>query len=93
MGHALRDFGSRVEDEVPASIIARRAMAHKREALVELRARRGHDPALEELRWLLEELRVSLFAQEMRTAVPVSPTRLARLWDDLRQRAAPAHNP
>ena len=64
-----------------------------REALVELRARRGHDPALEELRWLLEELRVSLFAQEMRTAVPVSPTRLARLWDDLRQRAAPAHNP
>ena len=64
-----------------------------RDAVAGLRARRGHDPALEELRWLIEELRVSLFAQEMRTAVPVSPTRLARLWDDLRQRTAPAHNP
>lgn len=36
------------------------------------------DPALQELRWLVEELRVSLFAQELRTAEPVSPKRLAR---------------
>ncbi len=40
-------------------------------------ARRGqHDPRLEEFRWLLEELRVSLFAQKLRTAVPVSVKRL-----------------
>ncbi len=32
--------------------------------------------ALEEYRWWLEELRVSLFAQELRTAVPVSVKRL-----------------
>ncbi|MEP6881088.1 MAG: ATP-dependent RNA helicase HrpA [Dokdonella sp.] len=37
------------------------------------------DPdALNELRWLIEELRVSVFAQELRTAEPVSPKRLAR---------------
>lgn len=33
--------------------------------------------------WLLEELRVSLFAQELRTPVPVSPKRLAKLWQTL----------
>ena len=34
---------------------------------------------LVELRWLIEELRVSLFAQELKTAEPVSPKRLAAL--------------
>ncbi|MGB0133634.1 DUF3418 domain-containing protein, partial [Dokdonella sp.] len=33
--------------------------------------------ALEELRWLIEELRISVFAQELRTAEPVSQKRLA----------------
>ncbi len=33
-----------------------------------------------EPRWLLEELRVSLFAQELRTVVPVSVKRLEKLW-------------
>jgi ATP-dependent helicase HrpA len=36
-------------------------------------------PARERLRWLLEEYRVSLFAQELGTAEPVSEKRLARL--------------
>ena len=41
------------------------------------------DPAaLVEIRWLIEEYRVSLFAQELRTAEPVSPKRLdAKLAD------------
>lgn len=38
------------------------------------------DPALEHYRWLLEELRVSFFAQELKTAVPVSVRRLERQW-------------
>jgi ATP-dependent RNA helicase HrpA len=38
------------------------------------------DPALEEYRWLLEELRVSLFAQELKTAAPVSVKRLEQHW-------------
>jgi ATP-dependent helicase HrpA len=41
-----------------------------------------HDPRLEEFRWLLEELRISLFAQELRTPIPVSAKRLLRFWDD-----------
>jgi ATP-dependent helicase HrpA len=40
------------------------------------------DPRLEEFRWLIEELRVSLFAQELRTPLPVSAKRLQRFWDD-----------
>ena len=41
------------------------------------------DAALEEFRWLLEELRVSLFAQTLKTAVPVSPQRLRKLWTEM----------
>jgi ATP-dependent helicase HrpA len=35
-----------------------------------------HDPELEKFRWMLEELRVSQFAQELKTAFPVSVKRL-----------------
>jgi ATP-dependent helicase HrpA len=36
----------------------------------------ARDAALDEVRWLLEELRVSLFAQQLGTPVPVSPKRI-----------------
>jgi ATP-dependent helicase HrpA len=39
---------------------------------------------LEEFRWLLEELRVGLFAQELRTAVTVSVPRLERIWGEIK---------
>ena len=39
---------------------------------------------LEQFGWLLEELRVSLFAQELKTPVPVSSKRLAKLWHSIR---------
>jgi ATP-dependent helicase HrpA len=51
---------------------------------LKLRATSGDDAALEELRWLVEELRVSTFAQELRTAETVSPKRLAKLVEGLR---------
>jgi ATP-dependent helicase HrpA len=35
-------------------------------------------------RWMLEELRVSMFAQEMKTSVPVSPVRLEKIWSQVR---------
>jgi ATP-dependent helicase HrpA len=41
------------------------------------------DARLDEYRWLLEELRVSLFAQELRTPQPVSAKRLDKLWSQL----------
>lgn len=36
-----------------------------------------------EFRWLIEELRVSLFAQELKTAQPVSVKRLEKKWQEL----------
>jgi len=39
-----------------------------------------HDPQMEQFRWLLEELRVQLFAQELKTPVPVSAKRLQKMW-------------
>ena len=52
----------------------------KRDALL----RRGASPEeLEAFRWLLEELRVSVFAPELRAAVPVSPQKLAEQWKAL----------
>ncbi len=54
--------------------------------LRELAARKGvADPGLEEFRWLLEELRVSLFAQELRTPMPVSSKRLQKAWSALQR--------
>jgi ATP-dependent helicase HrpA len=50
------------------------------EALNKLRARSLQSPALrreiENLRWMIEEFKVSLFAQELGTAMPVSAKRL-----------------
>lgn len=42
------------------------------------------DPALERFRWLIEEWRVSLFAQELGTAEPVSVQRLEKRWAEVR---------
>ncbi len=53
---------------------------YERERLERARSRVS-DPALEEFRWLLEELRVALFAQELKTTVPVSVKRLQRIWE------------
>ncbi len=44
------------------------------------RARGVPEEELEAFRWLVEELRVSVFAPELKAAVPVSPQRLADLW-------------
>ena len=41
------------------------------------------DARLDEYRWLLEELRISLFAQELRTPQPVSVKRLDKTWQQL----------
>ena len=47
-------------------------------------ARSGvRDDRLEQFRWQLEELRVSLFAQELKTPLPVSVKRLEKAWQQL----------
>ncbi|WP_445990301.1 ATP-dependent RNA helicase HrpA [Chromobacterium haemolyticum] len=43
----------------------------------------GASQALLDFRWQIEELRVSLFAQELKTPYPVSAKRLLKLWSEL----------
>jgi ATP-dependent helicase HrpA len=48
------------------------------------RARGVYDERVEAFRWMLEELRVSLWAQQLKTPYPVSFKRLERIWAELR---------
>jgi ATP-dependent helicase HrpA len=41
--------------------------------------------ALEDLRWMIEEFKVSLFAQELKTAFPVSSKRLKKKIDEIKR--------
>jgi ATP-dependent helicase HrpA len=56
-----------------------------RERLEQHRQRGVSDPALQQFRWLLEEFRVSLFAQELGTTCPVSAKRLEKHWAQVRR--------
>jgi len=67
-----------------AAEVARLEQPYRRELAA--RARSGEPGAeLQQFGWLLEELRVSLFAQELRTPVPVSVKRLSKLWQTVRR--------
>ncbi|RJG19110.1 ATP-dependent RNA helicase HrpA [Massilia cavernae] len=48
-------------------------------------AGKNTDPKMVEFRWMLEELRVSLFAQELRTPMPVSGKRLQKVWESMQR--------
>ncbi len=50
---------------------------------VRLRKAGDSDPRLEDFRWRIEELRVSLYAQELKTPYPVSYKRLDKLWQEI----------
>jgi ATP-dependent helicase HrpA len=43
----------------------------------------GLTPEMEDFRWRLEELRVGLFAQELKTPEPVSVKRLEKRWAEI----------
>jgi ATP-dependent RNA helicase HrpA len=67
-----------------AAEVAGLEQPYRREAAS--RARQGlESAALAQFGWLLEELRVALFAQELKTPVPVSAKRLSKLWETLRR--------
>jgi ATP-dependent helicase HrpA len=50
-----------------------RALEHRRQEIF--------DPALEEVRWMIEELRVSLFAQDLKTPTRISAARIRKQWE------------
>jgi ATP-dependent helicase HrpA len=53
------------------------------ERTVQLQKQHLQSAKLAHYRWLLEEYRVSLFAQELKTSVPVSAKRLKEYWNDI----------
>jgi ATP-dependent helicase HrpA len=57
------------------------SIAYVTDAWRQARDRRPGDPALAEVRWMLEELRVSYFAQALGTPYPVSEKRILRAID------------
>jgi ATP-dependent helicase HrpA len=82
----LRAVGYRLE-RLPGSIARDRqlmAQVHEIESEYrELRASLPASDALTEVRWMIEELRVGLFAQSLGTAYPVSDKRIYRAMDQL----------
>ena len=44
-------------------------------------ANRANDKAISEYRWMVEEYRIQLFAQPMKTRMAVSPKRLNKMWE------------
>jgi len=56
-------------------------------AIVQLTGKSVHRTELEKLRWMLEEYRVSLFAQDLKTSVPVSEKRLSEQLQRARDEA------
>ncbi len=68
------DRDRRNTQEIAARLEAyhERAESHRQMSLL--------DPELAHYRWMLEEYRVSLFAQELGTSLSVSPKRLDRQW-------------
>jgi ATP-dependent helicase HrpA len=61
------------------------AASHFMRAVKDRMAGKNTDPKLVEFRWMLEELRVSLFAQELRTPMPVSAKRLQKVWESMQR--------
>jgi ATP-dependent helicase HrpA len=53
-----------------------RRAQHEREGII--------DPELEHYRWMIEEFRVSLFAQELKASIPISAKRLEAQWAKVR---------
>jgi ATP-dependent helicase HrpA len=86
----LNALGLRVEKLQTAALRDRRQM-HEMEGVLrdwlerehKARAQGTFDERLDEIRWMLEELRVSLFAQGLKTAYPISVKRVRKRWQSL----------
>ena len=86
-GQSLRQALERRLDKLPEDPARDRLstaqVARVQGELDDLRRRVPPSPELEQLRWSVEELRISLFAQPMKTRFPVSETRLYKAMDAL----------
>jgi len=64
-----------------AMVVLARVQAEHAALLAALAPERREDADVSELRWMIEELRVSLFAQSLRTAYPISEKRIYKAFD------------
>ena len=55
------------------------------EKQIRAQGRGATDARLDEFRWMLEELRIALFAQELRTPQPMSVKRLQKVWESMQR--------
>jgi ATP-dependent helicase HrpA len=87
--HYLRAISLRLEKLPKAQARDTQAMREFAPLSMAWTQRRSHqagpdrDPALEDFRWRLEELRVALFAQEVKTLEPTSVKRLEKRWAEI----------
>ena len=79
----LRGTGRRLDKLPQDPVRDRGAMLRVHDVLTEWAALPA-GPGKAEIRWMIEELRLSLFAPDIRTRYPVSEKRLYRAIDDLR---------
>ena len=71
----------RMNDPQKAQEISRYAIRYWKD--VEKRLKKENvQPEQENFRWALEELRVSLYAQQLKTAYPISSKRMDKLWEE-----------
>lgn len=71
-GGAVRDATGMADIEPWSDRYTQRAASHSQRGII--------DPELVLFRWMIEELRVSRFAQPLGTSIPVSPQRLEKQW-------------
>jgi len=79
----LRSGGSMEQDAALCRELAAHWDAYENR-LKEHAESRVTDPELEHLRWMLEEYRVSLFAQTVGASLRISPQRIAKQWEKVR---------
>ena len=80
-----------LRDTRNAAELARLQVQRMRELLKQQKGGGDVDPQVEHFRWLLEDLRVQLFAQELRTPAPVSVKRLQKAWVRMRRSGILVH--
>mgnify|MGYP002655982880 FL=1 len=73
-------------DRLPNNLDADTDAVYLLDEHMERLANHVHDPKIAKYRWLVEEYRIQLFAQPMKTAVPVSAKRLDKVWANVTTR-------
>jgi ATP-dependent helicase HrpA len=83
MALRLDKYGANPERDVRHSAVIAGFWAQYAQRLQQHQKAGINDPALARFRWQIEELRISLFAQELKTPHPVSAKRLEKLWEEI----------